>query len=100
MGLAVEPATNRELAMSGRSHNKARDVDWVKLARDLYATCRERHTTLTAAGDAMGISTTELSKLRRGTPLSAAGLACLLAWLYPEDIPDWIRELGHTEATP
>lgn len=65
-------------------------VDWKTLTRDLYAACRERKVSLRAAGVEMGIHPTELSKLQHGNPLSAAGLASLVAWLYPDAIPSWV----------
>lgn len=67
-------------------------VDWAVLARDLYAACRQRGLTVTAAGTEMGIDSTSLSALRSGRPMSADALACLLAWLYPASVPTWIKE--------
>lgn len=67
-------------------------VDWQVLCFDLLAACRERHVTLTQAGNEMGVNVSTLSRLRRhGVPLSVEALASLIAWLYPEAIPAWVK---------
>lgn len=79
-------------------------VNWAHLASEFYAACLQRHMSARAAGHEMGVHPTQLCRLRRGTPLSAANIAALLAWLYPDDIPAWIttpdRPMAHHEPPP
>lgn len=69
---------------------KSSQVNWAYLARELYATCLQRRTTLQNAATEMGVHPSELSRLRQGRPLNADTLASLVVWLRPDDIPDWI----------
>ncbi|CAL9606298.1 hypothetical protein SUDANB95_05496 [Actinosynnema sp. ALI-1.44] len=92
----ADPHPNRvkpAVVSRSRSANLRRfAVDWPALARDLYAACHTRGLTVTAASAEMGLDKGNLAALRSGRPLSADALACLLAWLYPDAIPPWIKE--------
>jgi transcriptional regulator with XRE-family HTH domain len=69
-------------------------VDWNKIADAVEMACEIRDMTLRDVAEEIGISPSGLTRLRHGKHLSADGLASLVAWLYPQRIPMWIREVS------
>jgi hypothetical protein len=68
-------------------------VDWDRLCAALEMACEIRACTLAEAAYAIGVSPSTLTRMRQGRTLSADALAGLVAWLYPQQIPRWIREV-------
>lgn len=68
-------------------------VDWPRLLAALDATCTLRHLSYRAVAEQIGISPSGLTRLRQGKRLEADALAALTAWLYPGQIPRWVREV-------
>lgn len=77
-------------------------VDWHKIEDALDMACEIRDVTLRDVAEQIGISPSGLTRLRQGKHLSADGLAALVAWLYPQRIPLWIKsgQLGSPEERP
>lgn len=67
------------------------EVDWRKLADAVDMACEIRDMSAADAAHQLGISPSALTRLRQGKHLSADNLAALVAWLYPQRIPHWIR---------
>jgi hypothetical protein len=67
-------------------------VNWAKLAADLDTACRTRLLSRRNAAREIGMASSGLSKLDHGHRLSADTLAALVAWLYPDAVPDWITD--------
>lgn len=78
--------------MSPRNVTARHVVDWVKLVDGVEMACEIRDVSLQEVADAIGISASGLTRLRQGKHLEADGLAALVAWLYPQRIPHWIKE--------
>jgi hypothetical protein len=66
-------------------------VDWTKLRDAMEMACEIRNVSMFTAGVEMGFSPSSLTRLRQGKHLSADNLAALVAWLYPQRIPHWVR---------
>jgi transcriptional regulator with XRE-family HTH domain len=66
-------------------------VDWAKIADALEMACEIRNVSLRDVALEIGISPSGLTRLRQGQHLNADGLAALVAWLYPQRIPHWVR---------
>lgn len=69
-------------------------VDWDRIADSVEMACQIRGVSLRDISEAVGISPSGLTRLRQGKHLSADGLAALVAWLFPRDVPFWIKEVG------
>lgn len=65
-------------------------VDWDRIADSVQMACQIRGCSLRDVSAAVGIPASGLTRLRQGKHLSADGLAALVAWLYPHDVPFWI----------
>lgn len=69
-------------------------VDWPKLAEALDMACEIRDASLRDVALELGISPSGLTRMRQGKHLSADAVAALVAWLYPQRIPTWIKEVS------
>jgi transcriptional regulator with XRE-family HTH domain len=72
----------------------AHQVDWDKIADALDMACEIRDVSLRDVAEEIGISPSGLSRLRQGKHLSADALASLVAWLYPQRVPLWIKAVA------
>lgn len=77
--------------MTADSPRPAHVVDWPKLAEAIEMACDIRDMSLRDVAERIGISPSGLTRLRQGKHLEADDLAALVAWLYPQRIPHWIR---------
>lgn len=69
-------------------------VDWPKLVEHISVAQRHRGLSDRAMAETLGLPAySTLSRLRHGQQVSADTLATLVAWLYPNEIPAWIREV-------
>jgi hypothetical protein len=66
-------------------------VDWPKLAEALDMACEIRNMTLRDVADELRIAPSGLTRMRQGKHLSTDAVAGLVAWLYPQRIPIWIK---------
>lgn len=67
-------------------------VDWTRICDTLELACEMRGVSLRDVADQVGIPASGLTRLRQGKHLSADGLAALVAWMYPNSTPKWIKE--------
>lgn len=74
----------------GARHRHA--VDWEWVAEALALACVVRGMTMREVAGEIGIPASGLTRLRQGKHLSADALAALMAWLFPTQIPLWIKE--------
>lgn len=72
----------------------AHEVDWDRIADALEMACEIRDVSLRDVAEEIGISPSGLSRLRQGKHLSADALASLVAWLYPQRVPLWIKAVA------
>lgn len=66
-------------------------VDWDLLVQILDYACEIRRVSLRQAAQECGLSSSGFTRIRQGDHLSADGLAALIAWLFPDSIPRWIK---------
>lgn len=66
-------------------------VDWGKIADAVEMACEIRDVSAAEAAGQIGLSPSALTRLRQGKHLSADNLAALVAWLYPQRIPHWVK---------
>lgn len=66
-------------------------VNWEYVETALDVVCRVRDVSLREAAIEIGVSPSALTRIRQGKHLSADGLAALMAWMFPSQIPAWIE---------
>lgn len=72
-----------------------KQANWTALGIAFEATRARRGMSMRKAATEMRMPASTITKLRNGGTLSADGLARLLAWLYPRNVPWWV-----TSGTP
>ena len=75
-------------------------VDWAKIVDAVEMACDIRDVSLRDVAEEIGIAPSGLTRLRQGKHLSANGLAALVAWLFPKNIPVWITPAVEGGDTP
>lgn len=68
-------------------------IDWPRLAIAVDEVRAHHGLSDRALAEQLGFSFTTLSRLRNGKHVSADALAAIVAWLYPHQVPPWIREV-------
>lgn len=66
-------------------------VDWSRIADSIEMACQIRGISLREVGRQVGLPVSALSRVRHGKHLSADALVALVAWLYPKDVPFWVK---------
>lgn len=68
-------------------------VDWPKLVDTIEVVRGHYGLSSRQLADQLGFSPNTFTRMRQGFPCSADNLAAIVAWLYPTNVPDWIRKI-------
>lgn len=68
-------------------------IDWPRLALAVDEVRAHHGLSERALAAQLGFSFSTISRLRNGHQVSADAVAALVAWLYPHQIPAWIRKI-------